>query len=130
MTWWMLLVKRMGYDLTEILGDWLGSTDMAGFICQAAKIYRIPDSVDGSPRYQMLFTIRNDEPAPGFFRFGYYYVEEGGKQNDVKADPIRLAGKSTIQYGTIVSGRPTYATAGTISLSQPDVHLFTAEYAG
>ena len=100
--------KTLGYDLADILGDWLGSTELPGFVCENAKIYRIPDSEDGNPRYQMLFTIRNDEPAPGLFRFVYYYTEEGGKQNSVKSDPIRLAGKSTVQFGTIVSGRPAY----------------------
>ena len=100
--------KTLGYDLTEILGDWLGSADMAGFVCQEVKIYRIPDSEDGSPRYQMLFTIRNDESAPGFFRIAYYYTGEGRQQDSIKSDPIRLAGKSTVRYGSIVSKVSSY----------------------
>jgi len=114
--------KVLGYDLTEILGDWLGSTNLPGFVCTQAKIYRIADSEDGNPRYQMLFTIRNDEPVPGFFRFVYEYPGEGGNQrargftmvgggagqlnSGVKSDPIRVAGKSTVQFGIIVSGPP------------------------
>jgi hypothetical protein len=98
--------KALGYDLTEILGDWLGSTNLPGFVCAKAKRYRIPDSEDGSPRYQLLFTIRNDESVPGLFRFIYYYAGEGGKTDSVKSDPIRLAGKSSVQFGTIVSKSP------------------------
>jgi ABC-type transport system involved in multi-copper enzyme maturation permease subunit len=98
--------KALGHDLTEILGDWFGSTDLPGFVCEKAKIYRISDSEAGSPRYQMLFTIRNDESAPGFFNLGYLYWEEGGKTNIVNSDPIRLAGKSAVRFGKIVSNPP------------------------
>ena len=100
--------KALGHDLTEILGDWLGSTDLPGFVCAETKIYRIPDSKDGNPRHQMLFTIRNDESTPGLFRLDYLYFEEGGKANMVNSDPIRLAGKSAIRFGKIVSKPPTY----------------------
>ena len=98
--------KALGYDLTDVMDEWFDSTDLPGFICEKAKIYRIPDSENGSPRYQMLFTIRNDESAPGFFRFVYNYRGEGGKQDWVNSDPIHMDGKSTIQFGTIVSRSP------------------------
>ncbi len=116
--------KALGVDLTEVLGDWLGSTDMAGFVVQELKIYRIPDSEDGSPRYQMLFTIRNDESAPGFFRIAYYYTGEDRQQDSIKSDPIRLAGKSTIQYGSIVSKVPAYQQLEPyLSLNRTNVFL-------
>jgi ABC-type transport system involved in multi-copper enzyme maturation permease subunit len=98
--------NTLGYNLAEILGDWLGSTDLPGFVCEKAEIYRIPDSEDGNPRYQLLFTIRNDESAPGLFRFVYEYLEAGGKTEYVKSEPIRLAGKSTVQFGKVVSRYP------------------------
>lgn len=98
--------KALGHDLTEILGDWLGSTDLPGFVCAETKIYRISDSEDGNPRYQMLYTIRNDESAPGLFRLDYLYMEEGGKRNMVNSDPICLSGKSAIRFGKIVSKPP------------------------
>jgi hypothetical protein len=99
-------VKELGYDLTDILGDWLGSTELPGFVCERAKIYRIPDSENGNPRYQMLFTIRNDEPVPGFFRFIYRYEGEGGKPHFVNSNPIRLAGKRVVRFGAVVSDPP------------------------
>jgi ABC-type transport system involved in multi-copper enzyme maturation permease subunit len=99
-------VKALGYDLTDILGDWLGSTELPGFVCEKARIYRIPDSENGNPRYQMLFTIRNDEPVPGFFRFIYRYEGEGGKPHFVNSNPIRLVGKRVARFGAIVSDPP------------------------
>ncbi len=98
--------KNLGHDLTEILGDWLGSTDLPGFVCEKARVYRIPDSEDGNPRYQMLFKIRNDEPAPGLFRFIYYYVGEGGRVDSAKSDPISVEGKGAVQFGIILSRPP------------------------
>ncbi len=102
----MKAAKSLGYDLEDILGDWLTSTSLPGFICEQAKIYRIPDAEDGNPRYQVLIKIRNDEPAPGFFRFRYYYTEAGGNQQIIKSDPIHMGGKSAVQFGAIVSRPP------------------------
>jgi ABC-type transport system involved in multi-copper enzyme maturation permease subunit len=116
--------KTLGYDLTDILGDWLGSTDLPGFVCAETKIYRISDSEDGSPRHQMLFTIRNDEPAPGLFRLDYLYMEEGGKTNMVNSDPIRLAGKSAVQFGVIVSKPPVAIYLNPyLSLNRSSIYL-------
>ncbi len=116
--------NSLGYDLRVLLGDWLGSTDLPGFICEKSKIYRISDSEDGNPRYQMLFTIRNDEPAPGFFRIVYYVTGEGNRQEGVKSDPIHMEGRSAIQYGIIVSTPPAYAVLEPyLSLNRESVYL-------
>jgi ABC-type transport system involved in multi-copper enzyme maturation permease subunit len=116
--------KTLGYDLEELLGDWLGSTTLPGFVCADAEAYRLPDSADGSPRYQLLFSVRNDEPAPGLFRFVFLFAGEGGGSNtltislnsginvtsnwdNVKSQPIRLAGRSAVRFGTVMSRPPT-----------------------
>ena len=116
--------KTLGYDLTEMLGDWFGSTDLPGFVSETTKVYRIPDSEGGTPRYQLLFTIRNDEPAPGFFHIAYNYIGEGGKQSSIKSDPIHMDGKSTIQFGTIVSSPPTWVSLNPyLSLNRTSILL-------
>ncbi|MGD9162694.1 MAG: hypothetical protein PVG39_30090, partial [Desulfobacteraceae bacterium] len=101
--------KILGYDLKDILYDWIESTNLPAFVCEEAKIYRIPDAKDGNPRYQMLYTIRNDEPVSGTFRFVYYYIGEGGKYSIIKGDPIRMTGKSIIRFGSVVSYPPAHA---------------------
>jgi ABC-type transport system involved in multi-copper enzyme maturation permease subunit len=98
--------KTLGYDLDDLLGDWIGSTELPGFIVVETEGYRIPDDDNGNPRYQLLFTVRNDEPVPGAFRFTYFYQEENQKSELTQSESIRLAGKNTIQYGTIVSKPP------------------------
>ncbi len=108
--------KALGYDLNELVGDWLGSTTLPGFVCSEAKAYRLSDSADGSPRYQLLLTVRNDEPAPGVFRFIESFNSSAGTGGRTSSPfmvvtpppskPIRLAGKSAIRYGKVVSQAP------------------------
>jgi hypothetical protein len=100
-------LKEQGYDMDESLGDWIGSTGLAGFVVAEAKGYRIADDANGSPRYQLLFTVRNDEPVPGSFNFAYYYTAENQRAEFTQGEPIRLAGRHAIQYGTIVSRLPS-----------------------
>jgi ABC-type transport system involved in multi-copper enzyme maturation permease subunit len=98
--------KDLGYDLDELFGDWIGSTELPGFIVSEAKGYRISDDDNGNPRYQLLFTIRNDEPVPGAFRFAYYYSGGDLPSELTTSESIRLEGKQSIRYGTIVSRPP------------------------
>lgn len=98
--------KALGKDLTESLADKLSSTDLPGFICEEADIYRITDSGDMDPRYQLLFKVRNDEVAPGCFRFVYEYAGGGEKTGRIESAPIHMPGKSIVQFGTIVSRPP------------------------
>ena len=98
--------KDLGYDLNELFGDWIGSTGLPGFVVSEAKVYRIPDDENGSPRYQMLFTVRNDEPVPGAFRFVYLYPGEANNLELAASESIRLEGKHSLRYGTIMSRLP------------------------
>lgn len=98
--------KSLGYDLEELLGDWTGSTNLPGFVVTETEGFRIQDDENGNPRYQLLFTVRNDEPAPGLFRFVYYYAGESAQSGLTESEAIKLSGRSAIQYGTIVSRLP------------------------
>ena len=98
---------ELGYDLDEQLGDWLGGTGLPGFVVPEAKGYRIADDENGAPRYQLLFTVRNDEPVPGEFNFSFYYQKENQTPELTQSEPIHLDGRHAIQYGTIVSRVPT-----------------------
>ena len=99
--------KELGYDMDEQLGDWISGTGLPGFVVPEAKGYRVADDANGAPRYQLLFTVRNDEPVPGVFNFAYYYQGDNQKTQLTGSKPIHLAGRHAIQYGTIVSRPPT-----------------------
>lgn len=99
--------KSMGYDLEALFGDWISGTDLPGFIVSSADAYRLPDD-NGNPQYQLLFTVRNDETAPGVFRFIYYYPAENNNRAELpESEPVRLEGKKAIQYGSVVSRLPS-----------------------
>jgi len=98
--------EALGYDLEALLGDWFGSTALPGFVCSEAKVYRVPDSADGSPRYQLLLTVRNDEPVPGIFRVIQSFPNENDKEERIKSKPIHMAGRSAIRFGSISSRSP------------------------
>ncbi len=98
----------LGQDMSEYFDDWFNSTELPGFVCPEAKLYRLPDSDDGSPRYQLLFPVRNDETTSGLFALGYYFQgEDGGQGSYAQSEPLRLSGKSALQFGTVLSRTPS-----------------------
>lgn len=100
-------VKAMDRDLEAFLVDWMDSTALPGFVCSETLAYRLPDSEDGTPRYQLLFSVQNDESVAGLFRFVYMYPSKPMTlPNLIKSDPIRLPGKSAIRFGTVRSQPP------------------------
>jgi hypothetical protein len=94
-------------DLGRLLDDWLTTTDLPGYVADEAQVYRLPDGDDGNPRYQLLSRFRNSEPVPGVVRV-HYVVGEGRDRQDGQSDPIRVAGETAVQYGTILSRPPSY----------------------
>ncbi len=98
--------NEAGVDLKEALGDWMGSTGLPGFVVSDKEGYRIPDDEDGNPRYQVLFTIRNDEPVPGLFNLSFFFSNERYPNRLIGSKPIRLAGHQAIRYGHILSKSP------------------------
>jgi hypothetical protein len=116
--------KEQGFDMDASLGDWLGSTGLPGFVVQDAKGYRVADDENGSPRYQLLFTVRNDESVPGVFNFGYYYTAQNQRSEYISGESIHLAGRHAIQYGTIVSRLPSmYFLAPVLSYNRGTFEL-------
>ena len=95
----------MGIDFEELFGDWLTGTSLPGFICSKAEIYRLPDSDNGMPRYQLLISLHNDEPVPGVLRFKY---RTGSPENPEwsKSDPIRMDGKQAVRFGVVLFQSP------------------------
>jgi len=98
--------RALGEDVEGLLGDWLNTTELAGFVGGKSDAYRLPDTADGTPRYQLQVTVRNDEPVPGIFRI-HYWIGRGGQSERVKSDPIRLGGRRAIRFATLSSKPPT-----------------------
>jgi hypothetical protein len=91
--------RELGHDLGPTLDVWLRQTLLPGFVVEQPRVSRLPDD-GGSARYQIRFTLRNDEPAAGLF-----VVEtRTGGENDRRteaSEPFQVAGRSAVEVGLI-----------------------------
>jgi ABC-type transport system involved in multi-copper enzyme maturation permease subunit len=101
----VLTGNQIDAELGQLFSVWLSTTQLPGLVGQEARTYRLPDSEDGTARYQLLVTIRNDEPVAGVFFLSYVIGTEGDTEQ-MESDPTRLAGNSTIELGFVVSKPP------------------------
>lgn len=89
-------------ELNTLLGDWLTETGMPGLHTSAARMYRLGDESDGTPRYQILVQVRNDEPVPGVVRIS----DERWNVAQRGTAPIRIEGRESVEVGWIVPAPP------------------------
>ncbi len=97
--------EDMGIDLNKLFKNMLESTALPGFICSEVKAYRIPDTKDGFPRYQLIIDVRNDEKAPGMFYFRYRF-NNSDRQEWIKSKPVFIDGESAVRLGVVLSQVP------------------------
>jgi hypothetical protein len=101
-----------GEDLRPTFELWLDQTDLPGFIMESAEAFRLPDDDDGSPRYQILVTLRNDEEVGGMLRVRYHAGTTGDNPETESGDtdPIRVEGKSEIEVGVVTTRPPRWVS--------------------
>lgn len=117
--------------LGALFDDWFAGTGLPGFVAESAELYRLPDNESGDSRYQLLVRVRNDERVTGFTRIAWVIGGRGlnapsgndanNGQQSVQAvqavasgaratsDPIRIPGRSTIEFGVVLSEPPAAA---------------------
>ena len=113
-------------QLAHLLGDWLGTTGMPGFLVSTAEGYRLPDTDDGMARYQLLVHVRNDEPAPGLVRVSTlrWNIARGGTA------PIPIDGHQALEIGLVVSTPPNQLWLHShLSLNRRSLRIELPEYA-
>jgi hypothetical protein len=93
-------------DLAPLLATWLDSTELPGFVGTGARASRLTDGADGSPRYQLVVGLANDEAASGMLRVGTT-VGSGDDTEQDWSDPITLDRHSAVEYGTVLTQAPT-----------------------
>ena len=97
-----LRISKAMPELNRLLGDWLAETGMPGFHTSAADVYRLSDTSDGTPRYQVLVRVHNDEPVPGVVRIS----DERWNLAQRGTAPTRIAGHESLEIGWIVLHPP------------------------
>ena len=83
-----------GLDVSNMLGDWLHSTDAPGLILTDAKFARLETSESIDSMFQTSFLLRNNEAVPAYVSITYGEEGEIGLQ---KMTPIRVSGNTTLQ---------------------------------
>jgi hypothetical protein len=94
-------------DLELWLDTWLEATDLPGFTVKDVRVHRLEDSEDGTPRYQSLVTVCNEEEAPGLVKLEYRKGDGRSTADRGASDPVRVEGRSAVEIGVITSEAPT-----------------------
>ena len=107
------VAAELEIDLDALVGDWLEATDLPGIVASPPRLYRLADTEDGTPRYQLALDLRNDEAAPGLLRLRYRLAgegEEGNRRERSRAwqsgEPVRLAAGEAVEVGMVLSKPP------------------------
>lgn len=96
---------EVGLDIHAILGDWLHSVALPGFIVGEPKVERLANVAGGGRLYQASFFIRNDESTPGVVRVSY--VDDRDDPQEWHLETIRLEGRSSARIAFQSSTPPT-----------------------
>ena len=94
-------------DLETWMDTWLEQTDLPGFVVGDVRVHRVRDADDGTPRYQSLVTLRNEETVPGLVKLEYRKGSGIARTDRGASDPVRVAGSSAVEIGLITSEVPT-----------------------
>jgi hypothetical protein len=97
--------REIGEDLELWLDTWIEGTELPGFVITDVRAERVADSEEGSPRYQTLITIVNEEETPGLLRVDYR-AGDGDDQERGSSDPIRVPGRTAMEIGVVSSKTP------------------------
>ena len=94
-----------GLDFEALLGDWLGSARLPGFVASVPEVLRLKDGERGEPRYQVRVHVHNGEPVPGLIRFGAV-PEQREQPIRLWTDPIPVGGEESVEVGLVMDTPP------------------------
>ena len=86
-----------GLDFESLLGDWLHSTGLPGFVVADQGVERLQDTRTGEAVYQTSFILRNDEPVPGVISIAYQGMWGKEHRETSRMQPIRIEGNTSVR---------------------------------
>jgi hypothetical protein len=98
---------EVGEDLRPWMDTWLEQTDLPGFTVTDVRVDRLEDAEDGTPRYQSLVTVCNEEDVPGLVKLEYREGDGRSSEDRGSSDPVRVEARSAVEIGLITSEAPT-----------------------
>ena len=88
------VAMNVGLNLRDMMGNWLHSADLPGFILANEKLEKLEELNSEESVYQTSFLIRNDEDVPGYVAISHGFEPEANSQTPT---PIRVPGNTTLQ---------------------------------
>ena len=92
------IARDVGIDFNVLVGNWLNSTDLPGFLAQKPIVETVAGSNEDEFDYQTSFVLRNNESVPGAVAVEYYLVGERmvtGEEH--RADTVHVPGNTTLR---------------------------------
>ena len=88
------IARETGIDFESLVGDWLNSTELPGFLMREPTYKLVPSSEDGKLEYQTSIVIRNDEPVPGAVSIEYRLEDH---REELWSDTVHFPGHTALR---------------------------------
>jgi hypothetical protein len=102
--------SRFGFEFYPLLSDWFNGNCQPGF---TFRDFRVSEIVVGDrSRYQVIFTVSNNEPAPGIFNISFRtggQESEGNENRGQSSIPMQGRGMDASDVSRIVYMNPKEA---------------------
>ena len=113
------IAREAGVDFDSLVGDWLNSTELPGFLVRKPTHVRVPSGEDGKYEYQTSVVIRNDEPVPGTVSIEYSLEEH---REEFWADAVHFPGNTALRVNLRTDAPVEYLTVHPhLSLNSDDI---------
>jgi hypothetical protein len=96
--------EELGIPLARWLGLWLDSLEAPAFAAEGARVQRLEDAEDGTPRYQHVVRLRNDGGVAGVVVLESAFQGDGGSSRR-SSDPYVVEGDQEVEIGLVHQDR-------------------------
>ena len=86
-----------GVEFGELLGDWLNTTDLPGFVATQPKVELVEIEEEMKKVFQTSFELRNTRPVPGTVGVYHDADDHTSYREEQQAEPIHLPGNSAVR---------------------------------
>ena len=120
------IARDSGIDFDMLVGNWLRSTDLAGFLVQEPILEKVVSSNEGEFEFQTSFVLRNDEPVPGAVAIEYHLEgERRGSGEGYWADTVHVSSNTALRVALHTSEPIDYVVLHPhLSFNQYEINLW------
>ncbi len=88
-------------ELEEWLALWLDRAELPAFAAESAERYRLPDTAEGEPRYQLRVVVRNEAEVAGLVRVEYFQDLGEDRSRSESTDPLLVPARSRLEFALV-----------------------------